>query len=83
MNLTSVHNSPHKQIDRAGMLFWLAQKRKLGTPYKTYNLVVTIKDLPKYRYKYVYQLSVKELNRFILSTTNRAYKKLVGKFKSY
>lgn len=29
MNLTSVHDSPHKQIDRAGMLFWLAQKKKI------------------------------------------------------
>ncbi len=67
MNLDSVHNSPHKQIDRASMLFWLAQKKKLSQPYKTYNLVVTIKDLPKYRYKFVYQLSVKELNEFIIS----------------
>lgn len=67
MNLTSVHNSPHKQIDRAGMLFWLAQKKKFGQPYKAYNLVVTMRDLPKYKYKFVYQLSFKELNNFILS----------------
>lgn len=36
-------------------------------PYKTYNLVVTLRDLPKYKYNFVYQLSLKELNNFILS----------------
>ncbi|MHA2008705.1 MAG: nuclease-related domain-containing protein [Promethearchaeota archaeon] len=67
MNIITVHKSPHKQIDRAGMLFWLAQKRKFGKPYKTYNLVVTLKELPKYHYKFVYQLAIKNVNRFILS----------------
>jgi len=49
------------------MLFWLAQKKRFDKPYKTYNLVVTKKELPKYRYNYVYQLSIKELNNFILT----------------
>ena len=83
MNLTSVHNSPHKQIDRAGMLFWIAQNRKFGTPYKSYNLVVTIKDLTKYKYKYVYQLPVKELNRFILSKKSQLTKRQIEQIKNW
>ncbi|MFW9879005.1 MAG: hypothetical protein ACFFG0_38490, partial [Candidatus Thorarchaeota archaeon] len=43
------------------------QKKIFGKPYKTYKLVVTIRDLPKYKYKFVFQLSIKELNDFILS----------------
>jgi hypothetical protein len=67
MKLTSVHNSPHKQIDRAGMLFWVIQQKRFHKPYKSFNLVVTIQDLPKYNYKYVYQLPLVELNEFILT----------------
>ena len=67
MDISSVHNSPHKQIDRAGVLFWIAQKQKFSTPFRTYNLVVTLKPLIKYPYEQVYQLSIKELNKFILT----------------
>lgn len=86
MNITSIHNSPHKQIDRAGMLFWLAQKRKFGTPHKTHNLVVTLKYLPKFKkfnYKYVYQLSLKELNKFILSQKRRLTQRQIELIKNW
>jgi len=82
-NIISIHNSPHKQIDRAGMLFWLAQKRKFGTPHKTYNLVVTLKDLPIFNYKYVYQLSLQELNKFILSRRRRLTQKQIELIKNW
>jgi len=83
MNIASIHDSPHKQIDRAGMLFWLAQKRKFGTPYKTYNLVVSLKELPKFRYKYVYQLSINNLKEFILSRKRRLSQFQIEQLKNW
>ncbi len=83
MNITSGGNSPHKQIERAGLLFWLAQKRKLSTVNKAYNLVVTLKDLPKYNYKYVYQLSIKELNRFIVTRKTKLTSRQVEHIKNW
>ena len=83
MNITLVHNSPHKQIDRAGILFWLAQKRKFGKLYKTYNLVVTLKKLPKQNYKYVYQLLIRELNNFILSRKRQLSQRQVERIKNW
>ncbi|KKN58643.1 hypothetical protein LCGC14_0550100 [marine sediment metagenome] len=65
------------------MLFWLAQKRKLGTVNKAYNLVVTLKDLPKYNYKYVYQLSVKELNKFIITREKLLNQRQIEQIKDW
>lgn len=73
MRINSIHNSPHKQVDRASLAFWFAQKRKLRLrkPYKTYNIVATLKDLPKFRYKFVDQLSINQLKQYILSKSKR------------
>ena len=83
MNITSVHNSPHKQIDRAGALFWIAQKRRFNTPSKSYNLVVTLKPLPKFHYKQVYQLSIGELNKFILTRKIKLSQKQIEKITNW
>lgn len=83
MNFTNIHNSPHKQIERAGTLFWIAQKQRFSSPLKFYNMVVTLKRLPKIRYKYVYQLSIEELNPFILSRMKKLTQTQVEKIKKW
>jgi len=60
-----------------------AQKRKFGTPYKTYNLVVSLKELPKFRYKYVYQLSINNLKEFILSRKRRLSQFQIEQLKNW
>jgi len=59
---------PHKQIDRASLIFYLLigkhyKKRKLPV----YNIVVTLRKLPKIHYDYVNQLSLNDLNSYILN----------------
>lgn len=83
MSIISIHQSPHKQIDRAGALFWIAQKERFGNPYKSYNLVVTLKPLPKFYYNHVYQLPINELNKFILTREIALSQKQIEKIKNW
>jgi hypothetical protein len=83
MNISSVHRSPHKQTDRAGTLFWIAQKNRFDTPYKSYNLVVTLNSLPKFYYRQVYQLSLEELTKFILTRKLALSQKHIEKIKNW
>jgi hypothetical protein len=83
MNISSVHNSPHKQIDKAGALFWIAQNQRFENPYKSYNLVVTLNSLPKFYYQQVYQLSLEELTKFILTRNLALSQKQIEKIKNW
>ena len=83
MDVSSIRNSPHKQIERAGTLFWIAQKHRFSNPYKFYNVVVTLKELPQLEYKYVYQLPLDDLNKFILSRMRKLTLKQIEKIKNW
>jgi len=57
---------PHKQVDRAGLVFYIFMVRKLKTKYTTYKVVATMRKLPYIHFQYVDQLTVYGLNSFIL-----------------
>ena len=58
--------SPHKQIDRASLVFFLSMKRSFEGKIPTRNVVVTINRNPYLNYKYVKQVHISGLNSFIL-----------------
>jgi len=62
---------PHKQVDRASLVFYLLSKRKFRGKLPRYNLVVMLQRTQHINYQYVYQLNLNNLNSFILGKNNR------------
>jgi len=58
--------SPHKQINRAGYIFFIHMMKKFKRKFPTYQIVATYKQLPEIPYRYVTQLTIQELVNFIL-----------------
>ena len=60
---------PHKQVDRAGYIFFIKfinLFRRLNKKIPIRGIVVTLRNLPKYNYPYVEQLTPNRLNSYIL-----------------
>jgi vacuolar-type H+-ATPase subunit H len=60
---------PHKQVDRAGYIFFIKfinLFRRLNKKIPIRGIVVTLRDLPKYDYPYVEQLTPNRLDSYIL-----------------
>jgi len=69
--LRNAEYTPHKQIDRAGTAFYVKLAQSYYKKYTTYKIVVMLQPVPLYRYEYVKQLTLRELNNYILSRQPR------------
>lgn len=58
--------TPHKQIDRAGYIFFIHMMDKFGRKFPVYQIVATYKQLPQIPYDFVSQLTIRELVDHIL-----------------
>lgn len=58
--------TPHKQIDRAGYIFFIHMMDRFNRKFPLYKIVATYKQLPRIPYRYVDQLTIEELVNFIL-----------------
>lgn len=65
-SLINARFTPHKQIDRAGYIFFIHMMKKFKRKLPVYKTVATYKELPQIPYRYVDQLTIKELVNFIL-----------------
>ncbi|MFX1487984.1 MAG: nuclease-related domain-containing protein [Promethearchaeota archaeon] len=62
--------TPHQQVDNAGLVFYIFMSRKFRRrKFPNYKVVVMLGNVPKINYPYVTQLSLFELNRYILNRT--------------
>ena len=53
--------TPHKQIDRAGYIFFIHMMDHFGRKLPVYKIVATYKQLPQIPYDFVTQLTIREL----------------------
>ena len=58
--------TPHKQIDRAGYIFFIHMMDHFGRKFPVYKIVATYKQLPEIRYDFVSQLTIRELVDHVL-----------------
>ncbi len=65
-SLLTARFTPHKQINRAGYIFFIHMIRRFKRKFPIYQIVATYKELPQIHYRYVEQLTIKELVNFIL-----------------
>jgi len=64
--LRTARFTPHHQIERAGYIFYIKAINLFRRKIPIQNIVVTLGRVPKYKHQYVQQLTVKELNAYIL-----------------
>ncbi|MBY8987367.1 MAG: NERD domain-containing protein [Candidatus Lokiarchaeota archaeon] len=57
---------PHKQIQRAGYIFFIQMMDHFERKYPLYQIIATFKQLPQIPYDYVTQLTIEELVDHIL-----------------
>jgi len=53
--------TPHKQIDRAGYIFFIQMMDHFERKFPVYQIVATYRQLPQIPYDYVTQLTIREL----------------------
>ncbi|MBY8988776.1 MAG: NERD domain-containing protein, partial [Candidatus Lokiarchaeota archaeon] len=58
--------TPHKQIDRAGYIFFIHMMDHFGRKFPVYQIVATYRRLPQIPYDFVSQLTIRELVDHIL-----------------
>lgn len=63
--------TPHKQIDRAGYIFFIHMMDRFGIKFPVYKIVATYRQLPQIPYDYVSQLTIRELVDYILLRKGR------------
>ncbi|GAH10556.1 unnamed protein product, partial [marine sediment metagenome] len=63
--------TPHKQIQRAGYIFFIQMMDQFGKKYPLYQIIATFKQLPQIPYDYVTQLTIDELVDHILGREGR------------
>ncbi len=63
--------TPHHQIERAGYIFYIKIINLFRRRLSIQNIVVTLGRVPKNKHQYVQQLSIKELNSYILRKRKR------------
>jgi len=62
---------PHKQIQRAGYIFFIHMMDQFERKYPLYEIVATFKQLPQIPYDYVTQVTIQELVDHILGRDGR------------
>ena len=63
--------TPHKQIQRAGYIFFIHMMDKFKRKFPVYQIVATYRQLPQIPYEYVTQLTIRELVDYILRRQER------------
>ena len=63
--------TPHKQIDRAGYVFFIHMMDQFGRKFPVYHIVATYRQLPQIPYDFVTQLTIRELVDHILIRQGR------------
>ena len=63
--------TPHKQIQRAGYIFFIHMMDKFKRKFPVYQIVATYRQLPQIPYEYVTQLTIRELVDYILRRQGR------------
>lgn len=58
--------TPHMQIERAGYIFFIHMINKFRRRFPTYQIVATYRKLPEIAYKYVNQMTIRDIVNFIL-----------------
>ena len=59
--------SPHKQIDRAGHIFFIHMMNQFERKLPVFKIVATKEELEYSHYEFIYQLPIHKLNKFILT----------------
>lgn len=65
-SLLNARFTPHKQIDRAGYIFFIHMMDQFKRKFPVYKIVATYKQLPQIHYSYVEQLTIEEVVNYIL-----------------
>ena len=65
--LQQTHFTPHKQIDRAGYIFFIHMMDYFFRKFPVYKIVATYRPLPEIHYDYVNQMTIRDLPNFILN----------------
>ena len=69
--ITTARFTPHKQIQRAGYIFFIHMMDKFKRKFPVYQIVATYRQLPQIPYEYVTQLTIRELVDYILRRQER------------
>ena len=64
--LASAKFTPHRQIERAGYIFFIHMVNKFKRRFPTYQIVATYRKLPELSIRYVNQMTIREIVNFIL-----------------
>ena len=64
--LANARFTPHKQIERAGYIFFIHMVNKFRRRFPTYQIVATYRKLPDLPYRYVDQMTIREVVNYIL-----------------
>lgn len=68
--LANAKFTPHKQIERAGYIFFIHMMNKFKHKFPTYQIVATYRKLPELSYRYVDQMTIRDLVNYILQKRN-------------
>jgi len=58
--------TPHRQIERAGYIFFIHMINKFSRKFPTYQIIATYRKLPELSYNYVSQMTIRDMVNFIL-----------------
>jgi len=64
--LANAKFTPHKQIERAGYIFFIHMMSKFRHKFPTYQIVATYRKLQELSYSYVNQMTIREVVNFVL-----------------
>jgi len=64
--LANAKFTPHRQIERAGYIFFIHMVNKFKRKFPTFQIVATYRKLPELPYKYVDQMTIRDIVNFIL-----------------
>ena len=68
--LANARFTPHKQIERAGYIFFIHMIKKFRRKFPTYQIVATYRKLPELSYRFVDQMTIREVVNYILQKRN-------------
>ncbi len=70
---------PLKEVDKAGLIFYIRLYNKFYKKFPIYNVAVMLKKVPKVHYGYVRHLTCRELYWFILRRQGSIPKRKIAK----
>lgn len=70
-SLASARFTPHKQVERAGYIFFIHMMHKFHRKFPLYQIVATYRKLPEIRHGYVKQMTIRDVVNYILNQRER------------